>query len=878
MISAETKYGRQVDFMDSINLKNRVTWLVIALVAFFSLFALWLRLLPMFNMGNTDIISVVASDDPIYNLRQVEFLLANHLSYGWFDPMTLYPVGSDIYWGPLFPIIVAIGCIITGATTRPEIAGVLLIVPPIMAAVLVAVMYFIGKTCGNWKTGVLASGFTAVVTGQFFYRSMYGYADHHIAEVLFSAIFCLFYMYAVLTEKDRNIDLRTFATYKTTILISILAGIAYLFGLFVMPTMILFAMIAGIFTVIQFIIDSWRGKTSEYLLILNATIFIIAIIGLLLFGLKNQGLDLSTYSIGHIYADLGMIGGTVFLYGIQRYFAGKKKYYYPSAIIASAVVFIAFLYVASPQLYTLLVYDIFAFFGQAAVTNTVQEARGWTMDLAWQTFNYGLILLIGGILVMIYNNLRDERPEQVFVITWSVIILFSTWQHVRYEYYLAINIALLSAVIVSFTLERSWPHIRPFLTGSGKPTIHEEAAKPDTREKTPVKGKKQKKTQKSTAAGDTTGYIYVIAIILIAGLGIMFTYTSVTYSYTNANANPTNMNPDWKESMEWLQNNTPETGVDYYTLYNKNTFQYPDEAYGVMSWWDYGHLITTIGKRIPNANPFQQGVAGDVGAAAYFMATSEDTANEILNTDGTRFVVTDVEMDQGKFWAMSTWFNATEATGPYYDTMLLPGENNALSQVILNKQPYYLTMVSRLHNFDGSLTEPTDTYYIVYVDRAITKLNLPVIAEGMVMNISEATQKAAQYNLNAPEGYHAAVYSPSVIAPVDTVPALRQYRLVHESPTNVFNSNTIDLKYVKTFEYVKGAHIPGKGIIEVPIETNTGRTFTYRQASVNGEFIVPYSTTDNPYEVKTTGKYHIIGTEKEFDVPEVSVMQGLTIQ
>jgi len=28
--------------------------------------------------------------------------------------------------------------------------------------------------------------------------------------------------------------------------------------------------------------------------------------------------------------------------------------------------------------------------------------------------------------------------------------------------------------------------------------------------------------------------------------------------------------------------------------------------YGVLSWWDYGHWITTIGERIPNANPFQQ--------------------------------------------------------------------------------------------------------------------------------------------------------------------------------------------------------------------------------------------------------------------------------
>ena len=56
-----------------------------------------------------------------------------------------------------------------------------------------------------------------------------------------------------------------------------------------------------------------------------------------------------------------------------------------------------------------------------------------------------------------------------------------------------------------------------------------------------------------------------------------------------------------------------------------------------------------------------------------------------------------------------------------------------------------------------------------------------------------------------------------------------------------------------------------------------GRNFTYRQESVNGEFIVPYSTTGNPYDVKATGAYHIEGTSTTFDVPESAVMLGTTI-
>jgi len=104
--------------MERIDLKNRRTQLIIGLVALFSIFALWLRLLPMLNMGNTDVLMMVASDDPLYNLRQVEQILANFPNYAWFEPMTLFPTGQPVPWGPLFPTIIAIICLITGATTR----------------------------------------------------------------------------------------------------------------------------------------------------------------------------------------------------------------------------------------------------------------------------------------------------------------------------------------------------------------------------------------------------------------------------------------------------------------------------------------------------------------------------------------------------------------------------------------------------------------------------------------------------------------------------------------------------------------------------------------------------------------------------------------
>ena len=82
---------------------------------------------------------------------------------------------------------------------------------------------------------------------------------------------------------------------------------------------------------------------------------------------------------------------------------------------------------------------------------------------------------------------------------------------------------------------------------------------------------------------------------------------------------------------------------------------------------------------------------------------------------------------------------------------------------------------------------------------------------------------------------------------------------------------------VKIFEYVKGARIPGNGVIELPLVTNTGRTFNYRQESIGGEFIVPYSTTGNPYGVYATGPYHLVGTDRYFTVTEDEVTTGKTV-
>jgi dolichyl-diphosphooligosaccharide--protein glycosyltransferase len=99
------------------------------------------------------------------------------------------------------------------------------------------------------------------------------------------------------------------------------------------------------------------------------------------------------------------------------------------------------------------------------------------------------------------------------------------------------------------------------------------------------------------------------------------------------------------------------------------------------------------------------------------------------------------------------------------------------------------------------------------------------------------------------------------------------YEDAARNPDGGYDSNTL----VKVFEYVPGARLAGEGIIEVPVQTNLGRTFMYRQESENGWFTLPYSTKGGSYPVKTMGPYRLVSSGRTFDVTEDEVMSGKII-
>ncbi len=211
-------------------------------------------------------------------------------AYSWFDPMSHFPVGEVIYWGPLFRLLAVVLVFLAGASTRPEIMYIASFLPPLMAVAMVPVMYGLGAKLVDWKTGLVSAGFITIVAGQYAYRSLYSFVDHHITETLFSALFCLCFIIAMMKLKESGVRLTDLQSLKDPVLIYPgLAGFAFLLGMYNMGTMLVFLLLVAVYTLIQMIVDHVRKQESDYLVVTNAVTFFVVIIGLLPFGLAHTG-------------------------------------------------------------------------------------------------------------------------------------------------------------------------------------------------------------------------------------------------------------------------------------------------------------------------------------------------------------------------------------------------------------------------------------------------------------------------------------------------------------------------------------------------------------------------------------------------------------
>jgi oligosaccharyl transferase (archaeosortase A-associated) len=885
--------------MDLPHLKKYQSYLIGALLLLFMGIALVLRMIPALFIKDPGFLYIFDTDS-WYTMRQVEVMVRDFPRYNWFDPMTAYPAGKGIDWGPLYPFIAATLSLITGATTRSGIINSTGWVAPLMAMIMVPVMFQLGKTVWNWKAGIVAAGLISVVSIQYFSLSSYGWADHHIAEVLFSTLFFLVWIFTLIYVKGNPIELKQWKTLIFPLFLSTITGIIFFLALLSSPTVVLSLVIIAVYMLIQYSLDYFSKQDSTYLFTVTVGVFLVSIILLFLFGFKQESLALTQYSIGIVYVYCALIAETLVLFILSVLFKGKKLAYVGSIVVLVAAGFVVIRSIPLLQIFIDQVLGLGLGFSVYSVA--VVETHPWTLTGAWENFTIALILMVGGLLVLGYYAVKKRTIQTVFLLVWSVAMLLLTIRFQRFQYYFTVNVVILSAICIAEPL--SWKkdsiirYSSPIISRFYKSPVPPINTGGDNSGNNPPTKKSKKKETKPPVknpvnySGTLKDLTVAAIVILTIALIIFSLFQDIQYGFSTPQHQ---ISPDWTESLAWLENNTPMTGIDYFTSYEARGFSYPPESYGIMAVWDAGHWITFFAQRIPITNPFQDNLRGSTGAAAYFLSQNESEADTILQSLGGKYVITNSEMAVDTFTNLVPWPGDSVDISPYIKWFMVRDSNDPsrLQKVHRYDDGYFKTMVVRLHNFDGSMQIPKTETYVQYVIRQVPASGetsgdvngyARVITSEQDREISSVQNdtRIIREGANITPGQYANIFSGFPNQTVSEISALKHYRLIHESPNNasvkIFpESDTImlsDIKYVKIFEYVNGAHISGNGIIEIPLVTNTGRTFVYRQESENGEFIVPYSTLGNPYDVRATGQYHIIGTSRYITVTEKDVTEG----
>jgi dolichyl-phosphooligosaccharide-protein glycotransferase len=259
----------------------------------------------------------------------------------------------------------------------------------------------------------------------------------------------------------------------------------------------------------------------------------------------------------------------------------------------------------------------------------------------------------------------------------------------------------------------------------------------------------------------------------------------------------------WCESLAWLKSNTPEPFDNpdyYYEDYQYPTaarpFTYPQSAYSVASWWDYGYWITRMGHRIPVSNPG----TNHNGEANYFMADSEQSADEMINKWNTKYIILNVDMSgvRSKFYAIST----LSGNDVYkYVDVFFTESNGKLQPLILYYPAYFQTMVVRLYNFGGAAFNPSQSMVVTYTqNKAEDGVLYNLITSSKTFDTYDA---ALSYLAGLKTNDLAGIFSSNAYSSPIPLEQLKHYKLVHDSTNNVSLGPGVMIPEVRIFEYSK---------------------------------------------------------------------------
>lgn len=750
--------------------------------------------------------------DSWYHIRLVENLVHHFPQRINFDPYTLYPHGQKVFFAPFYDLLLGFFAWVFGAgspsTGTIETLGAYF--PAILGALVTIPVYFVGKELFNRKVGLIAAALVIILPGQFLLRSLLGFTDHHVAETLFSTLTMLFLILAVKSSKQREISFNSlltkdWGTLKKPLAYSVLTGIALGFYLlsWVGGAIVVFTIF--LYTVIQYLIDHLRGKSTDYLCIIGIPVLFIAILMIIPF--------LGQYGMGELQIASLIIGILTFpaLSGLSLLLTRRnmKRAYYPLALALLASIGLAAFYIIAPSVLNSIL-DQLSWLNPTRGSLTIGEMRPLTLSMAWEEFTTSFYLALISLAVIAYLVIREGAADKTLLLTWSVIMLVATIGQNRFAYYFAINASLLTAYLSWKTATFVGAKVTSEV-GRGEKVVRSEKSQTWKKKDKSSKKDKERKMRLRTLVTRYPVARYAYVTLAAAAVFFLVFYPNIGRAIDVARQ-ASHPRQDWHDSLVWMRENTPDPFLNddfYYELYerpaNGEDYNYPESAYGVMSWWDYGHWITYIAHRIPNANPHQQGAPE---AAQFFTAQDVADASELLSELGSRYIIIDFIMAlhqidpeagiYGNFYAIIEW--AGKDKSEFFETYYQQ-DAGKLEHVVLYYPTYYRSMCTRLYLFGGQEIVPNNSTLVVSYTE---KTNRRGVKYKEITDLRQfATYGEActfLQQLEDPSSYRIVGNNP-LISPVP-LEKLEHYELIYSSANIVAARDHETISEVEIFEYM----------------------------------------------------------------------------
>ena len=404
----------------------------------------------------------------------------------------------------------------------------------------------------------------------------------------------------------------------------------------------------------------------------------------------------------------------------------------------------------------------------------------------YSNIRYWALIPLAILIYILFKQSEGDEHLRFFIL-WSLVILMIPMIQRRFQYYLAVNMALLSGYL-------AWQ----IIWQSGLKKLFQKTEGPKEEQHI----SKTKMKRKAVAEKRSMRVYYVNAFLALVIVALYVFIPNISTTQGQAKVVNYALSDNWQSAMLWMRDNTPDPMGDpdaYYKDYDAvpagESFNYPASAYGVTAWWDYGYWIIRIAHRIPNVNP-SQSPDPIRKVAAFFLSQDKATADELRKVLGSKYIIADYDITTGKYWAMVNWAGLDQEK--YTPVFYVQGEEGQVSARQVFSIEYFRTLIVRLYNFNGQANAGGKATVVTYQDaKDINGIPFKLVVDAKeFVSYQDAQNYIDTQTQDATKRYEIISVDPfSSPIPLD---AVEDYELVYSS-ANYTNSTVPE---IKIFEYI----------------------------------------------------------------------------